>query len=332
MRLTSDARAALDSAGLSRRAFLARSGVLLVAFRAAPLLEATAMFAQAPRAANTPLDAWLAIAADGRVTAYTGKCELGQGLQTSQIQLVAEELGVAVDRVRLIQCDTALVPDQGTTSGSQSHPTNFNTRNLALAAATARQTLLQLAATRLGVDARDLAVADGVVTARRDASKRVAYADLVGGKRFSVPLDPKAARKPASAWTVLGTSVPRVDMPAMVTAELEYVHNVRVPGMLHGAVVRPPEVGATLASVDEQSIAELPGVVKVVVRRNFVGVVAQKPWQAIQAANRLKATWTPGASLPDRATFYDYLRRQPSRDAFVVNSGDVDEMLKKAAT
>src|SRR5262249_27250345 len=126
MLLTADARAALRAAGLSPRASRPPSAVLTGALRAASPIAARAAFAQAPRAADAQLDAWLAIAADGGVTAYTGKCELGQGLHNSQIQLVAEELGVAVDRVRLVQCDTALVPDQGTTSGSQSHPTNFN--------------------------------------------------------------------------------------------------------------------------------------------------------------------------------------------------------------
>jgi len=129
---------------------------------------------------------------------------------------------------------------------------------------------------------------------------------------------------------VLGTSVGRVDMAAMATGRFEFVHNVRVPGMVHGAVVRPPTVGATLASVDESSVTSMPGVLKVVVRKNFVGVVAQKPWQARQAASRLKATWTPGAALPSQRDFYDHLRRQPSRDAYVVKSADADEMLAKA--
>jgi CO/xanthine dehydrogenase Mo-binding subunit len=331
--LTPDARAALQAAGFSRRRFLEGSGVLLVAFSANGLAGTLATaFAQGARSADGQLDSWIAIGADGSVTAYTGKCELGQGLQTAQAQLVAEELSVPIGRVRIVQCDTAFVPDQGTTSGSQSHPTNFNERNLAQAAASAREALLRLAATRLGADAADLAVADGVVSARRDPSKRVAYAELIGGKTFSLPIDPRAKRKPASEWKVLGTSVPRVDMPAMATGELEYVHNVRVPGMLYGAVVRPPEVGATLTSVDEGSVTSLAGVVKVVVKQHFVGIVAQKPWQAIEAAGALKCVWSKGAGLPDHATFYDHLRRQPSRDAFVVDSGDVDAKLQSAAT
>ncbi|PYR39600.1 MAG: xanthine dehydrogenase family protein molybdopterin-binding subunit [Acidobacteria bacterium] len=120
-------------------------------------------------------------------------------------------------------------------------------------------------------------------------------------------------------------------MAAMATGVFEFVHNVRVPGMLHGAVVRPPSAGATLASADEDSVRGMPGVVKVVVRKNFVGVVAEKPWQAMQAAAKLKAVWTPAAALPPQQDFYEYLRKQPSRDAFVVNSGDVDGALAKAA-
>ena len=338
MKLTSDARAALKHAGLSRRTFLKGSGALIVGFSAAGvatrlgLAPADAALAQATRATDGQLDSWLAIAADGGVTAYTGKCELGQGMQTAQIQVIAEELGVPVGRIRLVQCDTAATPDQGTTSGSQSHPTNFNERNLAQAGATARQALLQMAAARLGVSADQLTVANGVGAVRSDAAKTVSYGDLVGGKKFTIAVNPKASRKPAREWTVLGTSVPRVDMPAMATGQLVFVQNIRMPGMVHGRVVRPPEVGATLASVDERSVADMPGVIKVVVKKNFVGVVAEKPWQALQAAAKLKAAWTPGIGLPSQQRFYEHLRTQPSRDALNVDSGDVDQALARAAT
>ena len=195
---------------------------------------------------GTGLDSWIAIAADGRVTAYTGKCELGHGLFTAQTQLIAEELSVPLDRVTLIQCDTALTPDQGTTSGAQSHPSNFNTANLALAGATAREALVRLASTRLGVPVDQLSAKDGIVSAASDPTKRVSYGDLVGGRKFEIQLDPKAQRKHPSTWTVLGTPVKRLDIPALATGRFEFVHNVRVPGMLHGRVVRPPTVGANL--------------------------------------------------------------------------------------
>ena len=136
----------------------------------------------------------------------------------------------------------------------------------------------------------------------RSGSKRVTYGQLVEGKKFGLALDPNAKRKSPSQWTVLGKPIPRPDLPDLVTGRFEFVHNVRLPGMLHGRVVRPPSVGATLASVDESSVAGMPGVVKVVVKKNFVGVVAEKPWQAIQAAAKLKVTWNPGPPLPDHAT------------------------------
>jgi CO/xanthine dehydrogenase Mo-binding subunit len=333
--MTPDAVDALVRSGFSRRDFLKTSGVLVVSFSAAavvdPLAAAQGQFGTRPSHIDPDrLDSWIAIAGDGTVTAYTGKCELGQGMFTAQTQLVAEELSVPIERVRLIQCDTAVCPDQGTTSGSQSTPTNFNDRNLAQAAATARETLLRLASARLGVTTEQLTIANGVISTA--AGTRVSYGELVAGKTLDVRVDAAARRKPAREWTVLGAAVPRIDMPDMATGRFEFVHNVRVPGMLHGAVVRPPAVGATLVSVDESSIASIPGVVKTVVRRNFVGVVAEKPWQAMQAAARLKATWTDGTGLPAQRDFFEYLRKQPSRDAFVVNSNDVDETLAKSAT
>ena len=335
--MRADARDALARAGFSRREFLETSGALIVSF-SATALAGRAGLAQGQFDTRTShvdpaqLDSWIAIAADGTVTAYTGKCELGQGIETAQIQLIAEELCVPVARVRLIACDTAVSPDQGTTSGSQSTPTNFNDRNLAQAAATARQALLRLAAERLGVAAADLSALDGVIGATSNRATRVAYGELLAGRKFSLTVDPGAARKPSSEWTVLGKPVPRVDMAAMATGQLEYVQNVRVPGMLHGAVIRPPAVGATLVNVDESSVRDLPGVVKVVVRNNFVGVVADKPWHAIQSARRLAAEWRGGAGLPDRQQYYDFLRTQPSRDAYVVKAADVEQKLANATT
>ena len=334
--MTPDASAALARAGFSRRAFLKGSGALIVGFSVAGAaarlgLTPEEAFAQAAPDRRTQLDSWIAIAADGSVIAYTGKCELGQGLFTSQIQLVAEELSVPVNRVRLIQCDTGVTPDQGTTSGAGSHPANFNRAGLGLAAATARHTLIGLASTRLGVPAAQLTARDGAVIVSTDATRRATFAELIGGRTFQVALDPAATRKHPREWTVLGRSTPRVDLPDMVTARLEYVHDVRVPGMLHGRPVRPPAVGASLIGVDESSIKDIPGVVKVVTRKNYVGVVTEKPWQAVQAAERLRVNWTAGAGLPSQAQYYDYMRKLPSRDTLVVDSGDVAAKMASAA-
>jgi CO/xanthine dehydrogenase Mo-binding subunit len=320
--------------GATRRDFLKSSGALVVTFGAAGVvgeLWTGSAFAQELGRPGASLDSWIAVAADGSVTACTGKCELGQGLFTAQAQLVAEELVVPLDRVTLVQCDTDRTPDQGTTSGAQSHPANFNASNLALAAATAREALLRLASERLGTPVDGLRVKDGVVTASADPSKRASYGSLVGGRKFAIALDTGARRRHPREWTVLGQPTPRLDLPAMATGEFEFVHNVRLPGMLHGQVVRPPAVGARLLSVDEGSVRDVPGLVKVVVKKNFVGVVAEKPWPARQAAEKLRVAWSSGSGLPDRASIHEYLRKQPSRDTRLVDSKDVDETLGRAA-
>jgi CO/xanthine dehydrogenase Mo-binding subunit len=322
----------------SRRDFLKSSGALVVSFSSVAALADDVGFAQGPfgtqdQRVARQLDSWLAIGADGRVTAYTGKCELGQGIFTVQTQLVAEELSVPLARVTLIQCDTSVSPDQGTTSGSQSTPTNFNEANLAQACATAREALLKLGSERLGVPVDQLEIVDGVIGVQGDASRWVGYGELLGGRKFNLTVSNTARRRPAGEWRVLGKPTGRVDLPAMAAGTFEFVHNVRVPGMLHGRVVRPPAVGATLVNVDESSVRDLPGVVKIVVRKNFVGIVCAKPWQAIQAAEKLKVTWTAGTGLPDHKEFYAHLRtQQPRRDTLLVNSKDVDGALANAAT
>jgi nicotinate dehydrogenase subunit B len=332
-KMTADAAYALRRAGFSRRGLLKTSGALIVGF--ALDRTAAAQFGIAPISGSPPagqIDSWIAIAADGSVTGYAGKEELGQGISTAQTQLVAEELSVPLERVTLIYCDTAITPDQSYTSGSQSHPTNFNHANLAQACATARQTLLRLASERLQFPIDQLTAHDGVIRPKNDPSKQVTYASLIGGKKFSLALDPQAPRKSPAEWTILGKPIPQHDLPAIATGQFEFVHNVRLPGMLHGRVVRPPVVGASVMGVDESSVRDVPGLVKVVVRKNFVGVVAAKPWQAIEAAGKLKVAWSAGGGLPRHTDFFDYLRKQPSRDNLMVDSKDVDEKLAQAAS
>jgi CO/xanthine dehydrogenase Mo-binding subunit len=321
------------NAALSRRGFLKSAGTLIVGFRFAGEPLARAQFGQAALSGSPPadqLDSWIAIGADGHVTAFSGKEELGQGISTAQQQLVAEELSVPFERVTLIYCDTARTPDQAYTSGSQSHPTNFNHANLALAAATAREALLKMASQRFGAPVGQLIAAAGMISVKGDASKKVSYGDLTAGQKLNLALDKNAKRKPVSEWTVLGKPIGRPDMPAMATGQFEFVHNVRLPGMLHGRVVRPPAVGSTIIGVDESSVAGLPGLVKVVVKKNFVGVVAEKPWQAMQAAEKLKVNWTGGSGLPTQSEFYDSLLKQPSRDTLMVDSKDTTETLAAA--
>ncbi len=342
LQMDKGAAEALAQAGFSRRTFIKAAGALIVSFSmngALGTLEAqtrAGAFGENPAVDSPPadeVDSWIAIASDGGVTAYTGKEELGQGMSTAQMQLVAEELCVPFHRVNLIVADTSMTPDQGVTSGSQSHPTNFNHKNLAGACATAREALLQLGSKHLNIPADDLTAIDGTIRSKTDAAKKVTYAELVAGKKLDLKVDPAAKRKPASAWTVLGKPIGRPDMAAMATGTFEYAHNVRVPGMLHGMVVRPAAVGANLMDVDESSVSGMPGFVKVVVRKNFVGVVAEKTWQAMQIATALKVTWSSAPELPKQETFYDYLRnKKPTRDTLLVNSRDVDQKLAEAAT
>src|ERR1700723_1591359 len=318
---------------LSRRDFLQSCGALIVSFGAGSL---SLMSAQGQGPFDThpshidpeKLDSWLAVDADGMITAYTGKFYFGQGVFTAQSQLVAEELCVPIARVKLIQCDTSVCPDQGTTSGSQSTPTNFNSENLALAAATAREALLGLAAVKLEEPVERLTVADGIITS--NLGRHVRYEELIGNKHFNLPLSATAKRRSAPDWTVLGKPIPSLDRADLMTGKFEFVHHVRIPGMLHGRVVRPPEMGATLVHIDEQSVRSVPGLVKVVVRKNFVGVVAETQYQAGLAARKLAVQWNPGPGLPPQNGFFDSLRKQPSHDVVSVDSRDTDAQLAAA--
>jgi CO/xanthine dehydrogenase Mo-binding subunit len=209
----------------SRRDFLKTSGALVVSFSAAQLVPPFA-FAQGPFDTHLShvdpkkLDSWIAVAADGTVTAYSGKCDFGQGMFTVQTQLVAEELCVPLNRVKLIQCDTSVAPDQGTTSGSQSTPTNFNSDNLAQAAATAREALIDMAVVRFGEPTDELTVADGVITGK--SGRKITYAELIGSKRFNLPLSTTAKRRSPSQWIVLGKSVRTLETAALMTGQFVY--------------------------------------------------------------------------------------------------------------
>ncbi len=315
----------------SRREFLIGCGALIVSFRAGGLsAQDHGPFGTHPSHIDPEkLDSWLTVGADGIVTAYTGKCDFGQGIFTAQTQLIAEELCVPIARVKLIQCDTSVCPDQGTTSGSQSTPTNFNSENLALAAATAREALLSLAGKKLGEPVEQLALADGVIIGQ--TGRRVRYEELIGNQHFNLPLSATAKRRSAASWTVLGKPIPSLDRTALMTGQFEFVHHVQIPGMLHGRVVRPPEMGATVAHVDEQSVRSISGVVKVVVRKDFVGVVAETQHGAALAARQLAVKWNPGPQLPPQNGFFDYLQKQPARDALSVDSQDVAQQLGAAS-
>jgi nicotinate dehydrogenase subunit B len=331
--LTPDARATLEKEGFTRRDLLGGLGALVVGFSSVNTLTRTAS-GQTIQAnvSLTATDSWVAVGADGIVTGYTGKCEFGQGFRTVQYQLVAEEMSVPLNHVRLIVCDTNVCPDQGVSSGSQGHIAQFGNAGLRQALATARNALLQMGSQKLGVPVSALVAKNGNIQMINDATTRVTYASLIGGNQFRIAVDPKAPVKDASTYTILGTSVPRWDIPAKVFGQFQYVHNVRVPGMRHGKVMRPASPGAKYISHDPSSIAGMPGNILVVVKNDFVGVVADTDWQAQQAALSLDVQWSTVAPLPDQAKLYDWmLQSRPTRDALTVSNPDVTTKMAAAA-
>ena len=304
---------------ITRRQFLRTGGALVVAFS----LPSPAR-GQAP----VSLDAWLAVGADGTVTVFCGKVELGTGVETALAQIVAEELDVPMARVTMVLGDTWRTPNQGLTVGSKT--IQQGGPQLRQAAAAARQGLLELASPRLGVDADRLVVRDGIVAVEGAPARQISYGELIGGRRFNRDLPARVAVKTPDRYRVVGTAAPRVDIPAKVRGAYVYVQNVRVPDMLHGRVVRPPAVGATLAGVDEVSLRGIPGA-RVVTRGNFVGVVAEREELAIRAARELRVTWNDGAGLPEAGDLYEAIRTTPTTDRVVRNKGDVAAALAGAA-
>jgi len=314
----------------SRRDFLKGTGALVVTFTLVPLLTSRALGQAVTRTlALDQVDAFLAIDAYGAVTVYSGKVELGTGVRTALTQIAAEELDVPLDRVTLTEGDTALTPDQGVTSGSFS--IEKGGMQIRQAAATARRALVQQAAQRLGVPAGDLVVENGTVRSRSSGTQAT-YGELLGGRTFSLNVDAQAHLKDPATYTIVGRSVPRLDIPAKVTGRFTFMQDVRVPGMLHGRVVRPPAIGASLQAVDEASAKSVPGLVKVVRLGNFLGVVAETEWGAISAARRLGATWSSWAGLPDERRLWQHVRDTPVVKTDVTSDvGDVEQALLRAA-
>ncbi|MGI8691241.1 MAG: molybdopterin cofactor-binding domain-containing protein [Thermomicrobiales bacterium] len=293
-----------------------------------PASGSSAAETMAPLAADQ-VDSWLAIMNDGNVTVFSGKVELGTGVQTALAQIVADELDVPFGRITMVMGDTARTPDEGYTAGSAT----IQSSGVALrqASAEARQALLALASDRLGAPAARLTVKDGIVSMQSDPTKNVTYAALIGNQRFNRKVSGKAPLKNPDQYTVVGTPVPRVDITAKIIGGAAYVQDFLVPGMQHGRVVRPSGVGATLQNLDEGSVANLPGIVKVVRNGNFVGVVAEREEQAINAAQQLKVTWQTAANLPKMEDLFTFLRNQTATDKSLKNDGDVDGALKGAA-
>jgi nicotinate dehydrogenase subunit B len=322
-----------------RRDFLKAGGALVIGFTFCSVAsgqdqpDAVAFAAGPDQPDPKRLDTWLAIHADNTATIFIGFVELGQGCSTALLQIAAEELDLDMSQVKSVRIDTSGAPNQGgTVSSSSIHRGGPRIR---LAAAEARLTLLTLASKKLRVPAARLTVSRGIVSVIDRPKLSVTYGKLVGDKPFNVPFTGTAPLKPASEYKIVGTRVPRNEVPDKVSGKYVYMQNVRVPGMLHGRIVRPRGqsaygAGARVVDIDESSISNIPGA-QVVRKRDFVGVVASMEWDAIRAAQQLKVTWDTTPSLPGNAGLYEQMRTAKTTDTVVLDRGDAASALSRAA-
>ncbi|WP_295542079.1 molybdopterin cofactor-binding domain-containing protein [uncultured Pseudacidovorax sp.] len=323
----------------TRADFLGAEGVLVVV-RDTPLPPPPAKGQPAAVPGNPAEgdEVLLAVWDDGSVTALNGHVDLGTGIQTALAQIVAEELDVPMACVAMALGHTAQVPNQGATIASAS--IQIHAQPLRLAAAQARHWLLARAAGRLGRSVGELAIDRGRIVAEGVA---LSFADLLAGQRTVLRLDPNATLKRPEDYRLVGTPQPRIDIPAKLAGELAFVHDMRLPGMLHGRVIRPPYAGAdhgdfignTLEAMDESSIAHIPGIRAVVVIRDFVGVVAEREEHAEQAMRELRVTWKPWPGMPDLAgagKVADAIRANPATTRTLVDEGDVETALQGEGT
>jgi nicotinate dehydrogenase subunit B len=304
---------------LNRRAVLKASGSLVVTFTVMPRFALAASPGAVKPVTSDAVDSYLAIGPDGRITVYSGKVDLGTGVRTALTQIVADELDVPLHRVTVIQGDTLLTPDQGPTFGSLSIQNGG--AQLRRAAATARRALLEKAADKLKADVSTLSVNDGMVIS--PSGGRVPFGTLVGGRTLSLKLDERAPLKSPADFKLVGKPVPRLDIPDKVTGRFTFMQDFKVPGMLHGRVVMPAAIGATLLSYDESTIDGIPGVVKVVRIENFLAVVAKTEWSAIKAARQLAVKWSAWSGLPEQARLWEHVRSTKIlEDDVTSNTGD----------
>jgi len=301
--------APVKTSRFSRRALL-KGGALTVGFALTGLRnDASAQGAAgAPRVLdNKEVDAFLAVNGDGSVTVYCGKVDLGQGLRIAIPQIAAEELGIGIDKIKYVEGDTSLTPNQGRTSGSNG--IQRGGMQIRQAAATARKALIALAAQRLNVSPDDLIATDGEVRPKAGGAG-IRFAGLISGHRFDLKLDPKAPLKDPASYTIVGKPLPRPDVASKCIGTAIYVHDFTLPSMQHARVIRPPAIGASLISVDEDSVKNLPGV-KVVRIKNFLAVVAEDEWTTVRAARALRAQWSEWSGLPAQDGLADTLRADP---------------------
>ena len=275
------------------------------------------------------LDDWIAIELDGTVTAFSGKVELGTGVRTALAQIVAEELDVPFERVHMVMGDTDRTPNEGYTAGSMT--ISGSGTALRRASAEARHAMLQMAAERLDANVNELSIRDGLIIVARDPDRSVTYEELMGGKLFNLQVTDQAPLKSPDTYRIVGTSTPRADLPPKVTGRPSFIQDLQIPGMVHARLVRPPSPAAQLISVDENSVKDIPGLIQVVQRGNFIGVVAEREEQAIQAAKQLKVEWQEVETYPKLQDLYNTLRSQTTQDNVVIQQGDFEREFAGAA-
>ncbi|VIO67178.1 Nicotinate dehydrogenase subunit B [Bradyrhizobium ivorense] len=310
---------------LDRRSVLAGAGALIVSFS---LRGATAQEQKPGQGPELPgslakfpyLDSWIRIDADGRITAFTGKAELGQGFRTAFQQIAAEQLDVAFDAVKVITADTKLTANEGYTSGS--HSMQDSGTAILHAAAQARGLLVAEAARRLELPAETLRTENAAVLA--PDGRRLSYGELVAADVLHVQAQPTSPLKDPQTFKVMGQPLPRVDIPAKVTGGAAYVQDMRLPGMVHARVVRPPSYGAELVEFDASTIEKMPGVIRIVRDGNFLAVVAEKEFLAVKAMQALAAAakWRESGRLPNQNDLPNVLTKLPAQDFAIFSRND----------
>ncbi len=339
----------------SRRTFLKTSGLFVVSMSTAAVTGAGGLAAVSGEAAVAQaggpypdpdfhqLDSWIVIHEDSTATFYVGKTDGGQGTGTALRQMMCDELDIAFDQTELIMGQTDTTVDQGGSGGSDAIQTDgWPIRRVS---AEARRVLLELASDRFGVPVDELDVSEAVISVRADSSRSVEYGELIGGGRFNVTLTGDrindttgvAEVKPVQDLNIVGQSLNRYDVPPKVDGTLKWAVGVSLPGMVHARNVRPPVVGATLVSIDESSVSDIPGFVQVVSRGNYVAVICEGEHEAILAAGRLRVNWQnpPSAPLPGSENLFNYMRStEPSsltQTRVPHVEGSPDEALASAA-
>jgi CO/xanthine dehydrogenase Mo-binding subunit len=331
----------MTEAHLSRRAFLSTSGALVVTLAAPADWAEAAVTATRPPVKGDQLSSYITIDPDGTVVAYYGKIDGGQGLGTAIAQMVAEEIDVPYERVRVVMGDSRLTVDMG--GASAAIGVSHGGMMLRRTAAEARRLLIAMASAKLDVPADQLTVTDGVVHGITDKAKRASYAELIGGRYFDdkvkwngrlgngLALEVEAPLKKHTDYKVIGKSLPRRDLPGKVFGTLELVNDVRLPNMLHARMIRPSVAGAVPVKVDEDSIKNIPGA-KVVWIKDLLAVVAEKEWNAVKAAKALKVTWSDSKpNFPGHDNLFEHIRKAPIvKREFQRENGNFEEGIKQA--